>query len=121
MSLSPEFSADSNSKNSKENTEENSTINNLELLNLNLSKSQSEELNHKNYDLNEVGIKLFPGIYKSKKFNNSLEKNNCIKNKNDFKQNFLHKTNSCMNRPQQKDGLALAFDYYSSFLEDTKK
>ena len=158
MSLSPEFSADSNSKNSKENTEENSTINNLELLNLNLSKSQSEELNHKNYDLNEVGIKLFPGIYKSKKFtfefdknccsinninktdfinmninnyeednkkvedmDNSLEKNNCIKNKNDFKQNFLHKANSCMNRSQQKDGLALAFDYYSSFLEDTKK
>jgi len=26
-----------------------------------------------------------------------------------------------MNRSQQKDGLALAFDYYSSFLGDTKK
>ena len=158
MSLSPEFSADSNSKNSKENTEETSTLNSLEKLNLNLSKSQSEELNHKNYDLNEVGIKLFPGIYKYKKFNyeldkncnsisninktdyinmninnyeednkkvedmdNSIEKNNCINSKNDFKQNFLHKANGCMNRPQQKNGLALAFDYYSSFLEDTKK
>ena len=78
-SVSPEFSAsaDSNSKNSKnnldlnsqENTEENSIINNLELLNLNLTKSQSEELNHKNYDLNEVGYKLFPGIYKYKNYN----------------------------------------------------
>ena len=159
MSLSPEFSADSNSKNSKENTEETSTINNLELLNLNLSKSQSEDLNHKNYDLNEVGIKLFPGIYKYKKFNfefeknnnginninktdcvnnkninsieeenkkaedldNFIEKNNCLKNKNEFKQNFLHKTNSNTIKAKQKDGLALAFDYYSSFLEDKNK
>ena len=146
MSLSPEFSADSNSKNSKENTEETSTINNLELQNLNLSKSQSEELNHKNYDLNEVGIKLFPGIYKYKKFNFDFEKNNnsinninkteCInsninrneqdnkkledmdnfieKNNNCInKQNFLHKANSNIIKAKQKDGLALAFDYYS--------
>ena len=52
---------------------------------------------------------------------NSIEKNNCINSKSDLKQNFLHKANGCMNLPQQKNGLALAFDYYSSFLEDTKK
>ena len=60
--------SDSNSKNSKngtdvisqENTEETSAINNLELLNLNLTKCLSEELNHKNYDLHDVGVKLFP-------------------------------------------------------------
>ena len=161
-SVSPEFSAsaDSNSKNSKnnldlnsqENTEENSIINNLELLNLNLTKSQSEELNHKNYDLNEVGYKLFPGIYKYKNYNldfktsssninnmniinneeenikkgeemtdNFIEKNNCINNQNNFKQNFLYKTNINTIKKEYKDGLALAYDYYSSFLEDKNK
>ena len=56
-SVSPEFSAsaDSNSKNSKnnldlnsqENTEETSIINNLELLNLNLTKSQIQPFFYK--------------------------------------------------------------------------
>ena len=160
VSASPEFSssAESNSKNSKnnldlnsqENTEETRLINNLELLNLNLTKSQSEELNHKNYDLNEVGYKLFPGIYKYKNFNfdynksssndinnlniinnekenikkgeeiqdNFIEKNNCINSQNDIKQNFLYKTNINTVKMEHKNGLALAYDYYSSFLED---
>lgn len=167
ISVSPEFSADSkNTKNieliSQENTEENSIINNLEMLNLNLNlnKPLSEELNHKNYDLHDVGVKLFPGIYKNKNFNfdndqnsinninkkdniiinmnnnneeynkkmedmdNFVEKNifmNNTNNKNDPKQNFLHKANSNTIKGVQKNGLALAFDYYSSFFEDTKK
>ena len=139
--------------NSQENTEETRLINNLELLNLNLTKSQSEELNHKNYDLNEVGFKLFPGIYKYKKFNfdynksssndinnlniinnekenikkgeeiqdNFIEKNNCINSQNDIKQNFLYKTNINTVKREHKNGLALAYDYYSSFLEDKNK
>ena len=155
--------SDSNSKNSKngndvisqENTEETSAINNLELLNLNLSKCQSEELNHKNYDLHDVGVKLFPGIYKNKNYNlelgknnksinnininnymninsneeeikktedldNFVDKNKCINNKNDIKYNFLYKADSNIIKGEQKKGLALAVDYYSSFLEDTK-
>ena len=163
VSLSPPFSSDStkNSKNgtdviSQENSEETNTINNLELLNLNLSKCQSEELTHKNYDLHDVGIKLFPGIYKNKNYNleigkdnnsinninindnimninnkeevikkledsdNFVDKDKCMNNKNEFKYNFLHKANSNVIRGEQKKGLALALDYYSSFLEDTK-
>lgn len=163
VSLSPPFSSDStkNSKNgtdviSQENSEETNTINNLELLNLNLSKCQSEELTHKNYDLHDVGIKLFPGIYKNKNYNleigkdnnsinninindnimninnkeevikkledsdNFVDKDKCMNNKNEFKYNFLHKANSNVIKGEQKKGLALALDYYSSFLEDTK-
>ena len=163
VSLSPPFSSDStkNSKNgtdviSQENSEETNTINNLELLNLNLSKCQSEELKHKNYDLHDVGIKLFPGIYKNKNYNleigkdnnsinninindnimninnkeevikkledsdNFVDKDKCMNNKNEFKYNFLHKANSNVIKGEQKKGLALALDYYSSFLEDTK-
>ena len=68
---------------SQENSEETNTINNLELLNLNLSKCQSEELTHKNYDLHDVGIKLFPGIYKNKNYNLEIGKdNNSINNIN---------------------------------------
>ena len=163
VSLSPPFSSDStkNSKNgndviSQENSEETNTINNLELLNLNLSKCQSEELTHKNYDLHDVGIKLSPGIYKNKNYNleigkdnnsinninindnimninnkeevikkledsdNFVDKDKCMNNKNEFKYNFLHKANSNVIKGEQKKGLALALDYYSSFLEDTK-
>jgi hypothetical protein len=163
VSLSPHISSDStkNSKNgtdviSQENSEETNTINNLELLNLNLSKCQSEELTHKNYDLHDVGIKLFPGIYKNKNYNleigkdnnsinnininnnykninnkeeeikksedsdNFVDKDKCMNYKNEFKFNFLHKANSNVIRGEQKKGLALALDYYSSFLEDTK-
>jgi hypothetical protein len=156
-SVSPEFSADSKKNldvNSQENTEETSIINNLEMLNLNLTKSQSEELNHKNYDLHDVGIKLFPGIYKYKNYNldieknsinninkknnininnneeddkkvedmeNFVDKNDYINSKNDNKQNYLHKANSNIIKKQEKNGLALAYDYYSSFLEDNKK
>lgn len=158
MSLSPEFSADSkNSKNnldinSPENTEETSTINNLEMPNLNLTKSQSDDLSNNNYDLNDVGIKLFPGIFKYKNFNfdieqknniNNINKKDCINNEEDNKKvedmenfvdknsyinskidsklNFLHKANSHTIKSVQKDGLALALDYYSSFLEDKTK
>ena len=143
-SLSPQFSADSSSKNSKEvnsqeNTEETSNLNNIDLdmLNLNLSKCQSEELNHKNFDLLDVGIKLFPGIYKNKNFNidigknnsnyinvikneddikktgdldNYIEKNNSLNIQNDCKKNFLHKNNGNISMGQHKNGLALAFD-----------
>ena len=159
--------SDSNSKNSKNNTdvisqenaEETEAINNLELLNLNLNKCQSEELTHKKYDLHDIGVKLFPGIYKNNNYNidigknsnsinntninnnnnylninnnyteeeikksedNFIDKNKYIENnKNEFKYNFLHKTNSNVIKGEQKKGLALAVDYYSSFLEDTK-
>lgn len=135
------------------------------MLNLNLSKCQSEELNHKNFDLFDVGIKLFPGIYKNKNFNldtgknnntsinnsnginnnnninnskyinvikngddikkteefdNYIEKNNSANSQNDCKKNFLHKNNINTTKGQHKNGLALAFDYYSSFFEDQK-
>jgi len=169
ISLSPKFSTDSNSKNSKnnldvnsqENIEETNVINNLASIHLDLAKSQSEELNHNNFDLQDVGIKLFPGIYKqqNQNFNSEYEKNNninninsnnnnyinldenlneeknkkpedieksgenniCLINKNDFKQNFLHKTNSCSIKHEQKNGLALAMDYYASILESKDK
>ena len=134
--------------------EELDAINSLEMLNLNLYKSQSEKLEHKNYDdLHDVGIKLFPGIYKNNNFNfengnninngvnnninNNLnineeenikgeeldnfiykKKNSCkINNIKDNIQceNYLHKSNSSFIKCEYKNGLALAFDYYSSF------
>ena len=140
--------------------EELDAINCLGMLNLNLNKSQSEKLEHKNYDdLHDVGIKLFPGIYKNNNFNfengnninngvnnninNNLnineeenikgedldnfiykKKNSCeINNIKDNIQceNYLHKSNSSSFKCEYKNGLALAFDYYSSFLEDKKK
>ena len=146
--------------NSQENMEEIDAINSLEMLNINLSKSQSENLTHKNYDLHDVGIKLFPGIYKNKNFNsdngssnttndtnsnvinnNNINYNNYednekradldnFINKNNFKksikddiecENYLHKANSHNINFEPKNGLELAFDYYSSFFEDKKK
>ena len=130
--------------NSHENTED---ISSLENLNLDFMKSQSEDLSHKNfYDYHDVGIKLFPGAFKYNK-KNSYEQNNEIKvnynfnnnfaeenkrnsefnydnfiNKNDIEcNNYLCKTNISTNKNEQKNGLALAFDYYSSFLENKIK
>ena len=131
--------SDSNSKNnlefnSHENTEE---INSVELLNLNLMKSQSDDISLQNIDLHDVGIKLFPGAfcYKTKNYeqnkmdaNNNLAFNNniCDENKKssdlNFEcHNFLCKSNSNSIKSDQKNGLALAYDYYSSFLEEKIK
>ena len=130
--------------NSQENTEE---ISSLEHLNLNLMKSQSEELSHENiFNYHDIGIKLFPGVFKynkkksyeqNKYFNNineNINNNNfeeenkkvsdldIIKTKNDFEcDNYLCKVNSGNIKRNQKNGLALAFDYYASFLEDKIK
>ena len=141
----PEYTLDSYPKNhldfnSHENTEEIST---LDLLNLDLMKSQSEDLSHKNaFDFHDIGIKLFPGAFQFNKLksyeknsinlnsnenNNLMEENKKVselnfdkfKNKNDIEcNNYLCKNNSGNIKNEQKNGLALAFDYYSSFLED---
>ena len=141
----PEVSLDSNPKNnldfkSHENTEE---ISSGDLLNLDLMKSQSEDLSHKYFfDFHDVGIKLFPGAFRfntlknyeknninlnSNENNNLIEENKKVselnfdnfKNKNDIEcNNYLCKANSGNIKNEQKNGLALALDYYSSFLED---
>ena len=140
----PECSLDSNPKNNldfntHENTEE---ISSLDLINLDLVKSQSEDLSHKKtFDFHDIGIKLFPGAFRFNKLksyeknninfvsenNNSMEENKKVtelnfdnfKNKNDIEcNNYLCKANSGNIKNEQKNGLALAFDYYSSFLED---
>jgi hypothetical protein len=119
---------------SQENTEE---INSLELLNLNLMKSQSDDISLQNIDLHDVGIKLFPGAfcYKKKNYepnkmdlNEDVKINTCEENKDkkppelNFEcHNFLCKSNSNTIKSEQKNGLALAFDYYSSILEDKIK
>ena len=59
-------------------------------------------------------------IKKLEDSDNFVDKDKCMNNKNEFKYNFLHKSNSNVIRGEQKKGLALALDYYSSFLEDTK-
>ena len=97
----------------------------LEDFNLSLIKSQSEELSNKNmFNFHEVGIKLFPGAFHYNK-KKSYEKNNESLGDNYRNQynlecdNYLCKTNVNSNcKKEQKNGLELAFDYYSSFLED---
>ena len=140
---SPTYS-DSNSKNnldnnSQENAEE---INTLEYP---LLKLQSMKLSDNNIlDYHEIGIKLFPGAIKFNKMksyeqnnyihnindniniNNKFEKNisnlEIIKRKDDLEcDNYLCKTNSSNIKSNQKNGLALAFDYYASVLEDKIK
>ena len=105
--------------NTKENKEE---INSLENYNLDLIKSQSEDLSEKNiFDLQDIGIKLFPGAfrYKKKNYENNLVKENRIIKNNDLEcNNYLCKPRSNIVQKEQKNGLELAFDYYSSFLED---
>ena len=138
----PEHSADINSKkndfNSQDNTEETASFSGK----LNLMKSQSEELSHKEmFDFHEVGIKLFPGVflYNKKQSNENKilgnvstvngfgEENkkvsevnidNCRNKYNLECDNYLCKTNINNCKTGQKNGLALALDYYSSFLED---
>ena len=126
--------------NSHENTED---INSLDSLNLDLIKSQSEDLSHKNFfGCYDIGVKLFPGAFRFNKLKkkkkkdinlNSNEYNNLVgekkkiselkidnlKNKKDIEcNNYLCKGKSGNMINRQKNGLALAFDYYSSFLED---
>ncbi len=110
-------------------------------------KSQSEDLSDKKFfDYYDVGIKLFPGAFKYNKKksyeenkginansnlnNNFGEENKKVSesnfdnfiNKNDIEcNNYLCKTNINNHKNEQKNGLALAFDYYSSFLEDKRK
>ena len=119
------------------NHENNEDINSLELSNLNLMKSQSDDISLQNIDLHDVGIKLFPGAfcYKKKNYepnkmdgNEDVKINKCEENKNkkppelNFEcNNFLCKSNSNIIKTEQKNGLALAFDYYSSILEDKIK
>ena len=145
-------SQDSNSKNnlefnSQESTEDNkNSLNSLECLNLDLAKSQSEELKYNNNDFNfhDIGIKLFPGAFRYNKnrnyepnifdgncniANNLSEENkkseiNCDIYRNNHNlecNNYLCKANSNCIKGEQKKGLALAIDYYSSFLEDKIK
>ena len=140
-----ENSLDSNKNNcdlnSQENTEE---INSSEFINLNLMKSQSEEISYKNdFLFHDIGIKLFPGAFQYNKkksyeqndYNNyggfindkSIDENkkendlNLNRTKKDFEcNNYLRKIKSNNIKTEQKSGLALAFDYYSSFLEELK-
>ena len=120
--------------NNHENTED---INSLEYSNLNLMKSQSDDISLQNIDLHDVGIKLFPGAfffffknYEPNKMdgNEDVKMNKCEENKDkkppelNFEcHNFLCKSNSNIIKTEQKNGLALAFDYYSSILEDKIK
>ena len=108
-------------------------------------KSQSEEFHDKTiFNYHDIGIKLFPGAFRFNK-NKSYEQNNYINNtgeninnnceeenkkdelnnikiKNDLEcDNYLCKSNSTNIKRNQKNGLALAFDYYASFLEDKIK
>ena len=110
-------------------------INSLEPLNINLIKSQSDEISLMNIDLHDVGIKLFPGAFcykaKNDEPNKMVKKDNLNHHLNEEKKksseinfecnNFLCKSNSTTIKSEQKNGLALAFDYYSSFLEDKIK
>ena len=127
-------SLDPNLKNSMKfnNNEKTEDINSL---NLNLMKSKSDEISLQNIDLHDVGIKLFPGAfcYKTKNCETikMIGNDNLDNNLNEKKQkssdinfecnNFLCKLNSNSIKSEQKNGLALAFDYYSSFLEDKIK
>ena len=102
---------------------------------LNLMKSKSDEISFQNINLHDVGIKLFPGAfcYKTKNceenkivgnynLNNNLNEEKKKSSDINFEcNNFLCKSNSNTNKSEQKNGLALAFDYYSSFLEDKIK
>ena len=106
-------------------------------------KSQSEEISYKNdFLFHDIGIKLFPGVFqynKKKSYeqndyinggiinDKSVEENkkgndlDLISTKKDFEcNNYLPKTKSNNIKTEQKSGLALAFDYYSSFLEELK-
>lgn len=114
---------DSNfSFNSQENTEE---ISNLEFSNLNLMKSQSGNLPYESFvDYRDVGFKLFPGFFhleKKKSFdknsNNFIINKMGDKDKNFECKNYLCKSNYNLNKKEQKIGLELAGDYYSSFLK----
>ena len=125
--------------NSKGETEGDSDIKISEINeeNLNLMKSQSDDISLQNIDLHDVGIKLFPGAfcYKKKNYepnkmdgNEDVNPNTCEENKDkkppelNFEcHNFLCKSNSNIIKSEQKNGLALAFDYYSSILEDKIK
>ena len=135
-------SLDSNSKNNLVFNNQNNIedINSLEYLNLDLVKSQSEEINHKDVlNFHDIGIKLFPGAFRyNKKKNyeqnifdgNSIINNNLIeenkktdftndnlRNKNDLEcNNYLCKANSNTIKSEQRNGLSLAYDYYCSFL-----
>ena len=107
-------------------------------------KSQSEEISYKNdFLFHDIGIKLFPGAFQYNK-KKSYEQNDYInyggfindksvdenkkendlnlnRTKKDFEcNNYLRKTKSNNIKTEQKSGLALAFDYYSSFLEELK-
>ena len=144
-----EGSLDSNHKsnldfNNQENTEE---LNSLENLNIDLMKSQIEDLSYKNeFDFHDIGIKLFPGVFRydkkksyeqykgnvdlyiNKNFLDESKKEKTSvfnfdnKNKNDIEcNNYLCKVNCNNIKSEQKIGLALAIDYYSSFLEDKIK
>ena len=114
---------DSNfSFNSQENTEE---ISSLEFSNLNLMKSQSGNLPYESMlDYKDVGFKLFPGFFHLEK-KKSFDKNsdNFIinkmgdKDKNFECKNYLCKSNYYLKKKEQKIGLELAGDYYSSFLK----
>ena len=100
-------------------------------------KSQSEDLSNKKiFNFHDVGIKLFPGAFlhnKQKEYEQKIINGNNNKNNNvieeinkisDFNfecNNFLCKSNSNITKGEQKNGLALAFDYYSSFLENKIK
>ena len=101
-------------------------------------KSQSEEFHDKTiFNYHDIGIKLFPGAFRfnktksyeqNKNINNNCEEENKkdeldnIKIKNDLEcDNYLCKVNSGNIKRNQKNGLALAFDYYASFLEDKIK
>ena len=122
--------------------ETNEDINLLENLNLNFKKTQSEDLSVKNtFDFHDIGIKLFPGAFRYNQKNirdNTLKENNYInnsplkenyggidynlENKNDLEcHNYICKSNNNNTKQEPKNGLALAFEYYSSFLEDKIK
>jgi hypothetical protein len=120
---SSEKNADSNfSFNSQENTEE---ISSLEFSNLNLMKSQSGNLPYEStLNYRDIGFKLFPGFFHLEK-KKSFDKNsdNFIfnkmgdKDKNFECKNYLCKSNYNLKKKEQKIGLELAEDYYSSFLK----
>ena len=140
-----ENSLDSNKNNGEFNNHENTEeVNSSEFINLNLMKSQSEEISYKNdFLFHDIGIKLFPGAFQYNKkksyeqndYNNyggfindkSIDENkkendlNLNRTKKDFEcNNYLRKIKSNNIKTEQKSGLALAFDYYSSFLEELK-
>lgn len=97
-------------------------------LDLNLQKAQSEGFNaNSEFNLLDIGKKLFPGVYANTKYYEDLDtmnekkyiEKNDVENKDDFRcSNFLCKVDGeSKSHNERKNGLSMALEYYAPFLE----